>query len=166
MSVLFDASVFDGWKIVVDNVHHVADVDTAGSHTGSNENGRFARAERAHGGFTLQLSPLAVHRSNGKPHVVQKIVEVVHFTTTVGKNNCSHSMHLVQETQESIALLFTFCLQNNLLDVLCCASGTTDSKADVMGRQVLFGKVTSRLGKGCREESVLDVALILLCKVR
>ena len=55
-------------------------------------------------------------------------------------------------------------LDDDLLDVFCCASGATNSETDVGRREVLLCQIPSGLRERGGEKAELDVAFILFCQ--
>lgn len=163
VGVLFNASIVNGGKVVVDDVHDITNVDTSRADTSGNEDGSVTRSKGSHGGLSLLLGTFAVDGSDWELEIEEEIIKVIGFDTTVDKNDGSHSMHLLEEANEDVTLFVSLGLQDDLLDVGSSASGTTNTEANMRCAEVLLGKVTSVLGESRGEKAILDIALILLC---
>jgi hypothetical protein len=161
MGILLNTTMLNGREIVVDHMLNILYVDTPGANTSCDENRSIAGAEGSHGVLALRLGTITVNRGHWQTNIVQIIIEIVDFVTTVGENDGSHAGHLFKSTNKIIALLLTINLHYDLLDIGRGAACTSDTESNVAGRKILTGKVTSRLGKGGGEETKLDVALIL-----
>lgn len=97
MGVFFNTAVFHGRKVVVDDVHDVLDVDTASSDTSCDEDGSLSRTERTKSSFTLGLAAITVHGCHRETHVVEEVIEVVDFRTTVAEDDGTDAMHLLEK---------------------------------------------------------------------
>jgi hypothetical protein len=148
MGILLDTAMINGREIVVDHMLDILYIDAPGANTSCDENRSIAGAEGSHRVLALRLGTISVNRGHGQTRVVQKIIEIVDFVTAVGKNNGSDAGHLFKSTKKIIALLMTINLHHHLLDIGRGAARTSNTEANVVGRKVLTGKVTGRLGKG------------------
>ena len=162
VSVFLDTSVVNGWEVIVDDVHDVADVNATGTNSSGHKNGCIARPKSSHGSLTLLLSSITVDGSNRKLQVVQEVVKIVGFHAAVDEDDSSHAVHLFEETDQNITLLVTLSLQNDLLDVGCGTSGPTNTETNVRSGEVVLGEITSSLGESCGKQTILDIALILI----
>lgn len=131
MSVLFNPSVVHGWKIIVDNMHDILNINTASRDSGGDQDGSIASTERAHGSLTFLLSAVTVHGGDGELHVEQEVIKIVGLLPTVHKDNGSNSRHLRKETEKKVSLFMALGLDDDLLDVLSGAAGTTNTESDV-----------------------------------
>ena len=129
MGVFFNTAVFHGWKIVVDDVHDVLDINTASSNTGGDENGSLSGAECTESCFALGLAAIAMHGGHWEAHVVEEVIEIVDLRTTVAEDDGTDAMHLLEKVDKDVTLLVAFSLNDDLPDVLGGASSTTDAEA-------------------------------------
>lgn len=161
MSVFFDTTVVHGGKVVVDDVHHIANINTTSGNSSCNQNRRITRAESSHRSFSLLLCAVTMDGSDRKLHVEEEIIQVVRFLAAVHEDDGANSGHFLQEPNKKLALLMSLSLEDNLLDIGRGASRSTYSESDVRGGKVFLGQIAGTLGEGGREEPKLDVTHIL-----
>lgn len=122
MNVLGDATGSDLWKIIVDHMHDVGNIQTACRERSSNHDRTLGRSEGttiqsvskwisrgdwqsvSHGIFALTLSAAPVDRSARQTLVVQVVVDVVHIVPAVHEDQGPNRAHAHQEVIESLLL--------------------------------------------------------------
>ena len=77
MNVLLDPAMRHAWKVKVDNMGDISDVDSSSRHASSDENRCLARPECSHRILAFSLSAITMHRRRGKVLVEQEVVDFV-----------------------------------------------------------------------------------------
>lgn len=110
VNVFVNAAVKHVWKVVVDDVHDVANVKTAGRDTSSDEDGTLAGAERtatmkseACGDvgridsqriLTFALSTIRVNRGCWHSEIEQEVIKEVDTLLGVAEDECARGRHV------------------------------------------------------------------------
>ena len=134
MSVLLNAAMLDGRKIVVDDVHNILHIDATGHNSSSDQDGRNASSKGAESMLTLKLGPVGMDGSDRKTNVVAEAIEVVNFRASVAENDGAVTSHVPEQTQDVVSLLRLLTLDNLLLDVLSGTASATNAEANVVSR--------------------------------
>lgn len=163
MSILFDTTIFHRRQVIVDDVHHIANINAPSRDASGNEDGGLAAPKGSHGCLSFDLGSVTVNGSDRELHVVEKVIESVGCLAAVDEDNGADPIHLLEEREQKFVLLLPGGLNNHLPDIHRRASSSTNSKAHMGRRQVLFGESTSSTRESGGKESVFDIAFVLLC---
>ena len=165
MDILLDSAIVHGGEVVVDNMQNIADIDTTGRDTGGDQNGGSSGSEGPHRGLTLALGPIGVHGRAGKVHVEQEVIEFISSALAVDENDGTARQHGRQQIHQTLALVLLN-KDNVLLDIAVRASSTSDTESDIISRKIVLGQVAKGLRESGREQKILDLIIILVCKSR
>ena len=143
-------------------MHNVLDVEATSRDARRDEDANGTNAESADGVLTLALGAVGVDRRGGHADVVQVVVELVGATLAVDEHDGTGWGTRVQQVEEGLALGGGLDVDDVLLDVGVCGSGTADADAHVVGGEVFLGEDAGGLGEGRREHHVSNVALLLV----
>ena len=80
--------------VKVDDVLHVGDIKTSGSHRSSHNDGRLTGLEPTESFFTLALSPVSVDGGYREPFTVQEFVKLVGALLRFNKNQGSAGLKM------------------------------------------------------------------------
>ena len=163
MGVLLNAAILHRRKVVVDDVHDVAHINATGSSAGRDENRALAAAESTHGGLSLDLVALAVHR--GAWHVIleEEVINLLNSAPRVDKDDGARGRQRLEEVKERLFLQVRLDPDDALLDVLVRTASTANPKANMGIREVRLCEIASALREGGGEEQVIDITLFLFC---
>lgn len=122
VDVLGDAAVGGARQLVVDDVHHVLDVEAAGGDAGCDEDGALSGAEGAavwvlvgvgmwdvwagdvQGVLALALGAVRVDGGAGETHVVEVVVDQISLDFGVDEDKCARRRHRQEQVVESLLL--------------------------------------------------------------
>lgn len=162
VDIFLDSTMVDGRKLVIDNVHDVADVYPTSTDTSGNENWRVACSETSHSSLPVPLSAVAVNRDDRQLGVPEKVVQIVDLYAAVDKDDSANTRHLLEKVDQGISLATAVNLDDILLNVCSGTSSSTHAKSNMRLSEVLLGQFASFSGEGCREKTEFDIAFILL----
>jgi hypothetical protein len=163
VSVFFNTTMIHGREIVVDHQENVPDVDATSRNAGSDEHRAVTTAEGAHRGLPLLLVTITMNRRARELVLVQQVVEFLDRPLGVGKDDHPLRLDIVHVVEKGLFLFGASDLNHILNDVSMGASSTANTKTDVSVREMSLRQVACGLGKGGREEHVVDSALLLIC---
>lgn len=122
----------DGREIVVDDVLHIADVNTTGRHAGGDEDGGNAGAEGSHGSLPLLLGAIRVHGSAREAFMEEEVVQLVSHAFIVDEDDGPARLQRAQEVLNGLALQIRLDVDDFLLDVCMSATGAANAETDVV----------------------------------
>lgn len=162
VSIVLNASMIESREVVVDDMSDVAHIDATACNTRSNENRLFATAESTKSSFALLLGAAAVRRGDRESLIEEEIIKIINLLDGIDEDDGSDSGKLCEQFNQKTASVVAVDLDDFLHDVAGCATGTAHANSNMLLRKVFPGDHSSFFREGSREETVLDVALVLL----
>jgi hypothetical protein len=159
MNVLVDV----GNKIVVDDVHHVLDIQATSSDASGNQDGTLSRTESDEGIFTLTLSTITMDRGGRQLEVIKVVVKSISSTLVVDEDKSTSRRGGAKQIIQSLLLLELINPNDVLSDVVVGGTDTTDLDLDKVVRKEVGSESPNGLLESRREHH--DLLVIVLVAV-